>query len=146
LELLPVSFGVLLVFDFLFVGGLLGVGMGRYAGRKITKKMKRKKKVTNEELFRLKLQCLIKMGKIQQTEMQHNLNKYRMQLEKILQEFSYVFDLTLFEKPKKISTVLTKLRTFLLNVSNQKAILLSYKLFKNYLKLIQNDSAELEKE
>ena len=108
--------------------------------------MKRKKKVTNEELFRLKLQCLIKMGKIQQTEMQHNLNKYRMQLEKILQEFSYVFDLTLFEKPKKISTVLTKLRTFLLNVSNQKAILLSYKLFKNYLKLIQNDSAELEKE
>ena len=146
MELLPVSFGVLLVFDFLFVGGLLGVGMGRYAGRKITKKMKRKKKVTNEELFRLKLQCLIKMGKIQQTEMQHNLNKYRMQLEKILQEFSYVFDLTLFEKPKKISTVLTKLRTFLLNVSNQKAILLSYKLFKNYLKLIQNDSAELEKE
>lgn len=134
------------MFDFLFVGGLLGVGMGRYAGRKITKKMKRKKKVTNEELFRLKLQCLIKMGKIQQTEMQHNLNKYRMQLEKILQEFSYVFDLTLFEKPKKISTVLTKLRTFLLNVSNQKAILLSYKLFKNYLKLIQNDSAELEKE
>ena len=39
-----------------------------------------------------------------------------------------------------------KLRNFLLNSTNQKAILLSYKLLKNYLKLVQDDRQEIENE
>ena len=67
-----------------FIGGLIGVGVGRYAGKKVTKNIKKKKPFTHEQLFILKLKCLLKMGSMQKKELKHNLNLYRLQLEKVI--------------------------------------------------------------
>ena len=65
------------------VGGVLGVTLGRYAGRKLKKKTKAKGPMIQEQLFCTKLQCLIKLGKLQNQLLKHNLNKFRLTLEKV---------------------------------------------------------------
>lgn len=65
------------------IGGVLGVAVGRYAGKKMTKTFKKNKKITEEDFFRIKLQCLLKWGKMQKDDQANNLNLYRMSLEKV---------------------------------------------------------------
>lgn len=71
-------------------GGVLGLTLGKYAGRKLKKKMKKKGPVSQEELFRTKLECLLKLGVMQKNLMKKNLNKYRISLEKVkMRRFAY---------------------------------------------------------
>lgn len=65
-------------------GGVLGVAVGRYAGKKMTKTFKKKKRITQEDFFRIKLQCLLKWGKMQKSDLARNLNVYRMTIEKVI--------------------------------------------------------------
>ena len=58
--------------------------MGRYAGKKMTKTYKKNKKLTQEDFIRIKLQCLLMWGEIQKSDQAHNLNLYRMAIEKVL--------------------------------------------------------------
>ena len=64
-------------------GGVLGGTIGRYAGRKLTRKIKRKEPVNQEELYMTKIQCMIRLGELQQQFLINNLNKYRLSIEKV---------------------------------------------------------------
>jgi len=46
----------------------------------------------------------------------------------------HAFNIDLFEEQKKMAQVVVKLRDFIVSLQPQKAILLSYKLFKIHLK------------
>ncbi len=76
--------------------------------------------------------------------MLNNLNKYRFIIEKvigislltaqIIEESVQALDFTLFTDPKNIHKLLYKLKGLLTSVNSQKAVLLSYKLFKIYFR------------
>src|SRR5690349_17897911 len=89
-------------FSFTIVGGIAGgvVGgtIGRYAGKKLRKKIKRKEPLTQEELYRIKIQCMIQLGKLQKNLLKHNLNKYRTLIEKVSWSFRcYILRFLLIE-------------------------------------------------
>ena len=71
------------VIESFLIGGILGIGLGRYAGKKITRRIKRKKPLTNEEVLKTKLECLLKWGEFQSEALKLNMNEYRMILEKV---------------------------------------------------------------
>lgn len=75
-------------FSFTVVGGItdgdIGGAIGRYAGKKLRKKLKRRDLLTQEELYRVKLQSMVKLGKLQKAQLKHNLNKFRALLEKVI--------------------------------------------------------------
>ena len=54
---------------------------------------------------------------------------------KILEEYSTVLDMSVFKKPNTAKKIILKFKKFLLRVINQRTMILSYKLFKEYLKL-----------
>ena len=54
---------------------------------------------------------------------------------KILNEYSNVLDMSVFQKPIAFKKIILKLKKFLLRIMNQRTMILSYKLFKTYLKL-----------
>lgn len=72
-----------------FVGGVAGVIFGGTIGRVIANKIsdarfKKKEKTTQEDLFRLKLQCMLQLAKIHKKKSKNNLNNYRLILEKVI--------------------------------------------------------------
>ena len=75
-------------FSFTIVGGIaagvLGGTLGRYAGKKLRRKMKKSGPVTQEEIYRTKVECMTKVGKLQKDFLKHNLNKFRILIEKVL--------------------------------------------------------------
>ena len=64
----------------------------------------------------------------------------------MLREFSLAFDVDQYVHKKSINKLLAKLHKFLLRVDNQKTMLLSYKLFKTYLRINSTFEESLEKE
>jgi hypothetical protein len=139
-----------LAFSFTIVGGIcggvIGIGLGRYAGKKIKRRVKHKKPLTGEEMYKIKLQVMVKWGEISARELQLNINDYRMILEKIIEEFAPALDLEVFTNGKMIKKSILKLRKFLLKVWNQRTIILSYKLFVAYLKHVNVDEPQAQLE
>jgi len=78
--------------------------------------------------------------------LKHNLNKYRILIERIIEESRMGFEIDLFQDQKKIIKVVTKLRDFMVSVLPQKAILLTYKLFKIHFKQMDFEDPETTKE
>ena len=66
------------------IGGVLGVLLGRYAGKKVTRKIKRKKAFKEIELHLLKLSVLLKWYEIQHKKCKYNLNSHRLVIEKVI--------------------------------------------------------------
>lgn len=56
--------------------------MGYYASRKLAKKAN-KNALTNEDVYILKLKCLLKLAKTQEQALKTNMNQYRILLEKV---------------------------------------------------------------
>lgn len=65
------------------IGGAVGIALGRYAGRKLRKRIKHKGPIIEEELYRIKMKCLLKLTKIHGSDLKYNLNRYRFILEKV---------------------------------------------------------------
>ena len=65
---------------------------------------------------------------------------------KILNEYSNVLDINVFQKPIALKKIIFKLKKFLLRIMNQRTMILAYKLFKTYLKLsnISHPSIQFE--
>ncbi len=63
-------------------GNSLGMQIGLYASKKLIKKAKNDT-LTNEDVYILKLKCLLNLGKVQEKELRANMNKYRIMLEKV---------------------------------------------------------------
>jgi hypothetical protein len=116
------------------VGGVIGIGLGRYAGRKLIRRIKRKKILTQEEMYKIKLEVMIKWGELAMNELNLNINEYRLVLEKVIEEFAPALDTHVFAKPKPVKKIIWKLRKFLLRIMNQRTIILSYKLLIIYMK------------
>jgi gas vesicle protein len=138
------------------IGGAVGIALGRYAGRKLRKRIKHKGPIIEEELYRIKMKCLLKLTKIHAADLKYNLNRYRFILEKVtlyssyndqtLEENILSLDLTLFKEPKKIHKELLRLKETLFTVMAQKAILLSYKLFKLFLQSVDINNPKSREE
>ena len=56
--------------------------IGLYASKKLVKKAK-SRSLTNEDVYLLKLKCLLNLAKVQEDELRSNMNKYRIMLEKV---------------------------------------------------------------
>lgn len=59
------------------------MGIGYRASRKLAK-LAKQHKLTNENLYTLKLRYLLKLGAVHEQELKFNLNKYRAMLEKVI--------------------------------------------------------------
>lgn len=120
--------------------------LGKYACKKLGKKVKSKEGFLQEDFIIVKIKWLVKMAKFQHQMSKYNLNNFRIIIEKIIKEASPTFEIHLFQHPKKITNQLKKLSKFLSKLEPQKAILLSYKLFKIYLKQVdlQNKQTQFE--
>ena len=64
-------------------GGVLGGAIGRAAGKKFISKRKQKQPMDQEEIYMTKIQCVVRLGQIQQHFLKNNLNKYRIAVEKV---------------------------------------------------------------
>ena len=65
---------------------------------------------------------------------------------KVLEEYSAVLNISVFKKPNSAKKIILKLKKFLLRVINQRTIILSYKLFKAYLKLCDVNQPKIQLE
>ena len=65
--------------------------MGMYAGKKLEKKIKKNKKITEFDLFLLKLDCLLEWIDLEKKRFKNNLNSFRMILEKVKKKKNILF-------------------------------------------------------
>ncbi len=74
-------------FSFTIVGGIaagvLGGTIGRYAGKKLKRKIKKTGSISQEEIYRTQIECLIEVGKHQKDTLKYNLNKFRILIENV---------------------------------------------------------------
>jgi len=110
-------------------GVVLGSTIGRCFGNKFGKK-KKNAKTTQEDLYLAKLKCMLQLGKNQKKKLKNDNNKLRLTIEKIIEEFAPALEISIFQKPKEVHTLLLGLQKLLLEKPFQEALLLSYKLFK----------------
>lgn len=56
------------------VGGTIGIALGNYAGRKLKRKIRSKTKLTEFEIFLIKLGTFLKWAELNQKKAKYNLN------------------------------------------------------------------------
>lgn len=122
-----------------------------YAGERLQKIIKKNKKITEFDLFLLKLECLLEWIDLEKKRFKNNLNSFRMILEKVKKKknisllymskvitgFKFSLNYTKItnsKQSKKIYKNLLKFKCLLFGIQCQKALILSVKLFKKYCK------------
>ncbi|CAD8148626.1 unnamed protein product [Paramecium octaurelia] len=139
-------FGVIgfLALGFTFLGaiggGAIGIILGRYLGRKISKKIATKGiNLTEFDIFVIRVKCLLKWGKLIMIKYMNNINLQRFCVQRILTEIKPLLHYKYFDKKfqKESSTLLDKIREQLSKEQSIYALCLSYKLSKEYIQIIE---------
>ncbi|EGR28919.1 start domain protein [Ichthyophthirius multifiliis] len=133
----------------LIAGAIAGGFIGQYAGRKIKKKLITNKKLLQNDLFQLKLKCLIQFGYESMKIYKNDLNTYRFFVEKIIQELKIIIFQKYFRVQFQKGLIKVQKKAILLFEKEYclKTLRLSYKLTKIIIfskeKFTQQDEMEL---
>ncbi|CAD8068534.1 unnamed protein product [Paramecium sonneborni] len=120
-------------------GGAIGIILGRYLGRKISKRIATKGiNVTEFDIFVIRVKCLLKWGKLIMVKYTNDINLQRFCIERILTEIKPLLHYKYFDEKfqKESQALLCKIREQLSKEQSIYALSLSYKLTKEYIQII----------
>ncbi|CAD8154893.1 unnamed protein product [Paramecium pentaurelia] len=120
-------------------GGAIGIILGRYLGRKISKKIATKGiNLTEFDIFVIRVKCLLRWGKLIMVKYINDINLQRFCVQRILTEIKPLLHYKYFDKKfqKESQTLLVKIREQLSKEQSIYALCLSYKLTKEYIQII----------
>ncbi|CAD8058991.1 unnamed protein product [Paramecium primaurelia] len=120
-------------------GGAIGIILGRYLGRKISKKIATKGiNLTEFDIFVIRVKCLLRWGKLIMVKYINDINLQRFCVQRILTEIKPLLHYKYFDKKfqKESQTLLIKIREQLSKEQSIYALCLSYKLTKEYIQII----------
>ncbi|CAD8089429.1 unnamed protein product [Paramecium sonneborni] len=121
-------------------GGAIGIILGRYLGRKISKKIATKGiNLTEFDIFVIRVKCLLKWGKLIMAKYTNDINLQRFCVQRILTEIKPLLHYKYFDQKfqKESLTLLCKIREQLSKEQSIHALSLSYKLTKEYIQIIE---------
>ncbi|CAD8163996.1 unnamed protein product [Paramecium pentaurelia] len=121
-------------------GGAIGIILGRYLGRKISKKIATKGiNLTEFDIFIIRVKCLLKWGKLIMIKYTNNINLQRFCVQRILTEIKPLLHYKYFDEKfqKESHTLLVKIREWLSKEQSIYALCLSYKLTKEYIQIVE---------
>jgi len=121
------------------VGGIAGFIFGGTVGRCIANKLqlirgKKNQKMTQEDLYLLKLKCLLEAANVNKSQNKKNINKHRLLVEKTIAESRVALESSVFKDQKAIKKTLADYRRYVMDSSVHKSVLLSYKLLKDSMR------------
>jgi len=116
------------------------------ANKRLARKLKQKGSLNQEDVYVGKMKWLLAMVKTQRKVNKHNLNSFSVNIEKIIEESSFSMNVNLFQDQNKIRKCQRDLAHFLTKLEPQKAILLTYKLFKMHLKQVNIQDTQTQQE